>query len=603
MPTSIYSNSFTSDSLASLNHLNSSILKNTKNFQYKNKHQIPVPPSLSSTTSLPMNALIFPTQSVLPSYNEITLVKGKSKFQQQKSQSYNSGGYNLSNQTMLLLSDPKFMSPSSSLPTNDGSSIHVDDDDDKQQNMAKHLSSITNITSIIKRPSPSNSDIEMLNNKEYSIKNEMDQKKINKHNNDGVGGGGGGKNLLSKIFTASLSPKVETSIEYILIGMLGFVLVQIVISYLLAYEIRTIQSELKMINSSNHRRRRRRFNHDDCHVDDDDDNHDSDFEKNDESEIIIHHNHPQQQQQQQQQSNNVYQLDPTTIETATVYGLSLAEFVPVSTSATATTTIDLVVDPTTVSTSTTGFNLISMNDVYNNCEPHYHQLKTCIIDHEIAIDQNQHQHYHNHNQHNHHESAQLSSSSPMIQVHVDPENMTNIVCDKHNHPLQTNSNQINNNELYSLSSTSVAATAATTKTITTMKTTSSSNAVNNQQKQLLAHEDNNVTDNDYDDDDDVDVDNVSMTNNHQQTTITSSSTSSSSLITNKNRKHRTGAPFHVTFESMPEFFPDNHQYQQQQQKHYSNQTLLYGNQDHDTILITRSPNSSTDHHHHHHHYQ
>ncbi|KAH7636816.1 hypothetical protein HUG17_7022 [Dermatophagoides farinae] len=372
-----------------------------------------------------MNALIFPTQSVLPSYNEITLVKGKSKFQQQKSQSYNSGGYNLSNQTMLLLSDPKFMSPSSSLPTNDGSSIHVDDDDDKQQNMAKHLSSITNITSIIKRPSPSNSDIEMLNNKEYSIKNEMDQKKINKHNNDGVGGGGGGKNLLSKIFTASLSPKVETSIEYILIGMLGFVLVQIVISYLLAYEIRTIQSELKMINSSNHRRRRRRFNHDDCHVDDDDDNHDSDFEKNDESEIIIHHNHPQQQQQQQQQSNNVYQLDPTTIETATVYGLSLAEFVPVSTSAT-TTTIDLVVDPTTVSTSTTGFNLISMNDVYNNCEPHYHQLKTCIIDHEIAIDQNQHQHYHNHNQRNHHESAQLSSSSPMIQVHVDPENMTNI---------------------------------------------------------------------------------------------------------------------------------------------------------------------------------
>nr|XP_046913997.1 uncharacterized serine-rich protein C215.13-like [Dermatophagoides farinae] len=275
------STSTSSSSILTIQSSTNSSSSSTKNFQYKNKHQIPVPPSLSSTTSLPMNALIFPTQSVLPSYNEITLVKGKSKFQQQKSQSYNSGGYNLSNQTMLLLSDPKFMSPSSSLPTNDGSSIHVDDDDDKQQNMAKHLSSITNITSIIKRPSPSNSDIEMLNNKEYSIKNEMDQKKINKHNNDGVGGGGGGKNLLSKIFTASLSPKVETSIEYILIGMLGFVLVQIVISYLLAYEIRTIQSELKMINSSNHRRRRRRFNHDDCHVDDDDDNHDSDFEKND----------------------------------------------------------------------------------------------------------------------------------------------------------------------------------------------------------------------------------------------------------------------------------------------------------------------------------
>ena len=84
----------------------------------------------------------------------MTIKNGKSKFQQQQqSQTYN-GGYNLSNQTMLLLSDPKFMSPSS-LPNDGSSSFHIDDD---IQQTAKHLSSLSNI-SIIKRPSSNDNDI------------------------------------------------------------------------------------------------------------------------------------------------------------------------------------------------------------------------------------------------------------------------------------------------------------------------------------------------------------------------------------------------------------------------------------------------------------
>lgn len=58
-----------------------------------------------------------------------------------------------------------------------------------------------------------------------------------------------GNHFWSDIFTASLSPRVETSVEYVLIGMLGFVLLQIVIAYLLASEIRTLRSELAMLTS------------------------------------------------------------------------------------------------------------------------------------------------------------------------------------------------------------------------------------------------------------------------------------------------------------------------------------------------------------------
>lgn len=56
-------------------------------------------------------------------------------------------------------------------------------------------------------------------------------------------------NFWSDILTTSLSPRVETLVEYVLIGMLGFVLLQIGIAYLLASEIRTLRSELAMLAS------------------------------------------------------------------------------------------------------------------------------------------------------------------------------------------------------------------------------------------------------------------------------------------------------------------------------------------------------------------
>lgn len=48
----------------------------------------------------------------------------------------------------------------------------------------------------------------------------------------------------STIFTSYLNPRIETLVEYVLIGMLAFVLAQIVFAYLLASEIRTLRSEL-----------------------------------------------------------------------------------------------------------------------------------------------------------------------------------------------------------------------------------------------------------------------------------------------------------------------------------------------------------------------
>ena len=57
------------------------------------------------------------------------------------------------------------------------------------------------------------------------------------------------QNFWSDILTTSLSPRVETLMEYVLIGMLAFVLLQIGIAYLLASEIRTLRSELAMLAS------------------------------------------------------------------------------------------------------------------------------------------------------------------------------------------------------------------------------------------------------------------------------------------------------------------------------------------------------------------
>lgn len=53
-------------------------------------------------------------------------------------------------------------------------------------------------------------------------------------------------NFWSDILTTSLSPQIETLVEYVLIGMLAFVLLQIAIAYLLASEIRTLRTELAM---------------------------------------------------------------------------------------------------------------------------------------------------------------------------------------------------------------------------------------------------------------------------------------------------------------------------------------------------------------------
>lgn len=57
------------------------------------------------------------------------------------------------------------------------------------------------------------------------------------------------RNFWSNILTTSLSPRVETLVEYVLIGMLAFVLLQIGIAYLLASEIRTLRLELSMLTS------------------------------------------------------------------------------------------------------------------------------------------------------------------------------------------------------------------------------------------------------------------------------------------------------------------------------------------------------------------
>ena len=57
-------------------------------------------------------------------------------------------------------------------------------------------------------------------------------------------------NFWSDILTASLSPQIETLVEYVLIGMLAFVLLQIAIAYLLASEIRTLRTELAMFTST-----------------------------------------------------------------------------------------------------------------------------------------------------------------------------------------------------------------------------------------------------------------------------------------------------------------------------------------------------------------
>lgn len=56
-------------------------------------------------------------------------------------------------------------------------------------------------------------------------------------------------NFWSDILTTSLSPQIETLVEYVLIGMLAFVLLQIAIAYLLASEIRTLRTELAMFSA------------------------------------------------------------------------------------------------------------------------------------------------------------------------------------------------------------------------------------------------------------------------------------------------------------------------------------------------------------------
>ncbi|KAI2797660.1 hypothetical protein BLOT_014194 [Blomia tropicalis] len=63
------------------------------------------------------------------------------------------------------------------------------------------------------------------------------------------------QNFWSDIFTTSLSPRVEILVEYLLIGMLAFVLVQIAVAYLLASEIRTLRSELSFLSSLQIRKR------------------------------------------------------------------------------------------------------------------------------------------------------------------------------------------------------------------------------------------------------------------------------------------------------------------------------------------------------------
>lgn len=56
-------------------------------------------------------------------------------------------------------------------------------------------------------------------------------------------------NFWSDILTTSLSPQIETLVEFVLIGMLAFVLLQIAIAYLLASEIRSLRTELAMFTA------------------------------------------------------------------------------------------------------------------------------------------------------------------------------------------------------------------------------------------------------------------------------------------------------------------------------------------------------------------